>query len=519
MSSNSDRWFNLYGRPVTRRDFIRVGRDVAGCLALAGMPAYPATTERFADPPFTTGVASGDPDAHSVVLWTRLDRARLTGQDSVEVKWEIAHDEKFRRIVRRGSSAAPSALGYSVHAEVGGLEPARDYWYRFMAGGQESATGRTRTTPNTADTVDKLRFAFISCQNYEHGYYTVLRHLADDEVDVVIHLGDYIYERRYSPNLTVREHESGEVFTLDQYRGRYAHYRSDPNLQAAHAAHPWIVTTDDHEVSNDYADAIAEVEIPRDQFLLRRAAAYQTYYEFMPLRRSSMPRGPAMQIYRRLSFGRLAQFHVLDTRQYRTDQPCGAGRKPRCADAMREGATMMGPAQERWLREGLQGSKARWNVLANQVMIAQTKQMVEGQAMYSMDRWDGYVAARDRLLRFLDERRPSNPIVITGDIHSNWVADLKVDFDAPASPIVGTEFVGTSVTSGGDGSDAPSNVASVNPHVKFYNSRRGYVRVALTPDRCTADYRVVPFVSKTAAPIETLRSFIVENGRPGALPA
>jgi alkaline phosphatase D len=176
---------------------------------------------------------------------------------------------------------------------------------------------------------------------------------------------------------------------------------------------------------------------------------------------------------------------------------------------------MMGPAQEKWLTEGLRRSRARWNVLANQVMIAETRQMAGDQAVFAMDRWDGYVAPRDRLMRALADSRVSNPIVVTGDIHSNWVAELKLDFDDPSSPTVATEFVGTSVTSGGDGNDNPSPILPLNPHVKFYNARRGYVRVSLTPASCTADYRVVPFVTRPDAPIDTRQSFVVESGRPG----
>lgn len=514
-----DRWFDLFDARVSRRDFMRVGRDVAGCLALASLPSAGGQSPPLVSSPFTLGVASGDPEPDGVVLWTRFDHAMAGAARAVSVGWEVAEDDSFRTIVRRGSSAAPAELGYSVHAEVSGLRPARDYWYRFTAGGQASAIGRTRTAPKTGDRADRIRFAFISCQNYEHGYFTALRHLAAEDLDLVLHLGDYIYERRFSPNLTVRAHEAGEVFTLDQYRARYAHYRADEDLQAAHAAHPWVVTTDDHEVANDYADAIAEVDVPRDRFLLRRAAAYQAYYEFMPLRRASLPRGPSMRLYRRVDYGRLARFHVLDTRQYRTDQPCGAGRKPRCADALRADATMMGPDQEKWLREGLRESKARWNVLANQVMIAETKQMANAQAVYAMDRWDGYVAPRDRLMKFLADARPANPVVVTGDIHSNWVADLKLNFEDPASPTVGAELVGTSIASGGDGHDNPSAVPGLNPHVKYFSARRGYVRAALTEERCTADFRIVPYVSRRGAPVETRKSFVVENGKPGAEPA
>jgi alkaline phosphatase D len=290
-------------------------------------------------------------------------------------------------------------------------------------------------------------------------------------------------------------------------------------LQAAHAVFPWIVTMDDHEVADNYAGKIAVGGQSPEQLLLRRAAGYQAFYEFMPVRRSSMPAGPDMKIFHRLRYGNLLEFHVLDTRQYRSDQPCGDGQKPRCEGALSGDQTMMGPGQEKWLMDGLRASKARWNVLANQVMISQVAQIQNGVQIFSMDKWDGYVAARNRLLSFLAQARPSNPIVITGDIHASYVADLKLDFDNPSSAAVGTEFVGTSITSGGDGNDLPGReMRALNPHVKFFNSRRGYVRATITPSLWTSDYRVLPYVSRPDAPIETRASFVVESGRPGAQP-
>jgi alkaline phosphatase D len=441
------------------------------------------------------------------------------GRAGASVRWEVADDERFGRIVRRGSSLAPVQLGHSVHVEVSGLRPGREYWYRFIAGGQTSAVGRTRTAPAHGGAIDRLDFAFASCQNYEHGYFTAFRHLADEEIDFVVHLGDYIYERRFSPNRTVREIAAGEVFTLNDYRERYALYRADADLQAAHARCAWIVTTDDHEVANNYAADIPERPVPRDEFLLRRAAAYQAYYEFMPLRRASLPSGPDMRLFRRFRFGTLADLHVLDTRQYRSDQACGDGRKVRCPDALRDERTLMGRDQERWLERGLRSSSARWNVVANQVMVAPTKFVQNGEELFGMDRWDGYPAAQRRLLRLLGAVRRANPVIITGDVHTNWVADLRENPDDPSSPVVSSEFVGTSITSGGDGNDGASPALALNPHLRFFNNRRGYVRVRVTPSDWRADYRVVPYVSKPGAPIETRAAWTVAAGTPGAHPA
>ncbi len=517
MSPTRSQWYHLYGRPVSRRDFLRVGRDVAGLIALASLSGDAVAQTRLSGNPFTLGVASGDPWPDGVVLWTKLDPAVVGQAKAASVRWEVAADDRFRRIVRRGSSLAPAELGHTVHAEVGGLAPGRDYWYRFSTGGQVSAAARSRTAPAAGAAADRVRFAFISCQNYEHGYYTAFRHLADEHPDVIVHLGDYIYEKRFPSAPAVREHKGGEVFTLDQYRARYALYRADLDLQSAHAACPWIVTNDDHEVANNWAGPFAEdTSIPPEQFLLRRAAAYQAYFEFMPLRRTSLPHGPRMQIYRRLEFGGLLRFHVLDTRQFRSDQACGDGTKPRCPDVFQPQRTMMGGEQERWLAEGLRGSPARWNVLANQVMIAQTTRMAKDEPVFSMDKWDGYVPARHRLMTLLADNRVSNPVVVTGDIHTNWVADLKMDYDDPGSAVVGAELVGTSMTSGGDGNDADtSRVQALNPHVKFFNARRGYVSVEVAPARLTSTYRCVPYVSRPGAPIETVGTFVVENGRRG----
>ncbi|MDZ4801860.1 MAG: alkaline phosphatase D family protein [Bryobacteraceae bacterium] len=334
----------------------------------------------------------------------------------------------------------------------------------------------------------------------------------------IVHLGDYIYEGKGLPGRT-RLHKGLEINSLTDYRNRYAPYKLDPDLQRAHALFPWIVTWDDHEVDNNYASDKGEDGTPRDKFLERRANAYQAYYENMPLRRTSLPRGTSLMLYRRLQFGDPAEFSVLDTRQYRSDQPCDDGNKPQCPDALSAQQTMLGAQQERWLFDGLGRSKAKWNVLAQQVMMAKVDRMAGPEQRYAMDQWSGYEVPRTRVLEFVNKARPSNPVVITGDIHSNWVADLKLDWSNVKAPAVGTEFVGTSITSGGDGADTMAAVQAVlpeNPHVHFYNNQRGYVRCQLTPQRWQSDYRVVPFVSRQGAPVQTRATFVVESGKPGA---
>jgi alkaline phosphatase D len=404
-----------------------------------------------------------------------------------------------------------------VHVEVAGLRPDRWYWYQFKAGNEVSPKGRTRTLPEKDSQPGRLRFAFASCQHYEAGLYTAYEHMAREDVDLVFHLGDYIYEGPAKEG-NVRMHNSKEIFSVEDYRNRYALYKSDAALKAMHAAAPWFLTWDDHEVDNNYAGMTPEEKAPqRIPFAQRRANAYKAYYEHMPLRRSSLPRGPDMQLYRQQSFGRLAEFFVLDTRQFRTDQPYGDGRKPIGPEVMNPDATILGAAQREWLFKGLEKSSGAWNVLAQQVMMARVDR-AEGPAVEcSMDQWPGYEVDRRRVLKHFAEKRISNPVVLTGDIHSNWANELVVDFKQPESRVVGTEFVGTSITSGGDGVAEPKYLSSTlaeNPFVKFCNAQRGYVRCEVTPQQWRTDYRVVPFVTRPGAPIETRKSFIVESGQP-----
>ena len=506
-------------RRMNRREVLAGGAVLLGLGAARGA----AGRVRLQPSIFPLGVASGDPAPDGVVLWTRLARDPLHGggmpPDDVEVVWEVARDERMADVVQSGTAIAAAALGHSVHVEVQGLEPGRWYWYRFRAGADESTVGRTRTLPAPGSPAERLRFAFASCQHYEQGYFTAYRHMAGDDLDLVFHLGDYIYEYEGRDG-RVRRHTGDEIELLDDYRNRYALYRSDPDLQAAHAAFPWVVTWDDHEVDNNYADAVSEEEgLPAELFLRRRAVAYRAYYEHMPLRRASRPAGPNLQLYRAFAWGDLAGFHVLDTRQYRTDQPCGDRRGAVCDGVLDPAATLLGETQERWLLNGLAGSTARWNVIPQQVMMARIDFTPGAGESLSMDVWSGYEAARRRLMEFFAARRPANPLVLTGDIHSNWVADLKVDYRDAAAPVVGTELVGTSISSGGDGVDVPDRLAAVlaeNPWVRFYNGRRGYVRCDLTPGRCRADYQVVEYVTRPGGPLATRASFVVEDGRPGA---
>ena len=506
---------------LTRRSFL------SGGLALIALPPVlrpvPRARPRFHTTPFTLGVASGDPSADGVVLWTRLVPDPLNGggmpPERVEVRWRVAEDDQMRRIVRHGMAEARPDSAHAVHVEVAGLRPDRPYWYQFDAGGAETVIGRTRTLPLASAAAERLRFAFASCQNFEMGYFTPLGHLAEEDVAVVFHLGDYIYESAGRDG-GVRRHIGGEPRTLEEYRIRYAQYKTDADLQRAHAAAPWFVTWDDHEVDNDYAGVVSEEPMPSDTFLERRAAAYQAYYEHMPLRAAARPREGALRLYRGFQFGQLASFFVLDSRQYRTDQPCGAG--PLCPGALDPATTMLGEVQERWLYEGLRRGASRWAVIPQQVMMAQVDWSQGPDERYFMDHWNGYAAARSRLLKALSRVPSRNAIVLSGDLHSNWVNDLKLNFADPQSPTVATELIGTSISSGGDGIDLPDTMKAIvadNPITKFYNGERGYVSCELTAGAMRADFKVVDYVTRPVTPIRTRASFVIEDGRPGAVPA
>ena len=436
-------------------------------------------------------------------------------REAVPVEWQIAADESMGRIVKRGRVLATPDYRHSVHVEVNGLEPGRWYWYRFQSGTAASEVGRTKTAP--AGPSDKLRFAFASCQNYQNGYYTAYGNMIKEDLDLVVFLGDYIYERG---GAGPRPLPANECMTLDQYRDHYALYRSDVNLREAHRLFPWIITWDDHEVDNNYAGFIAEDDESPESFMKRRAAAYQAHYEWLPMPKACIPHGPYSTMYRRVSYGSLANFFVLDGRQYRSDQACGDGIKAACEEATRPGRTMLGQTQERWLDRELRATSSRWNIVANQVRMTVVDQMPGPGETYAMDQWAGYDEARRRFVANLLDSKASNPVVITGDIHSNWVGDLKIDYREQRSPVVATELIGTSISTGGDGSDSIPAIEATfpdNPQVKFYNSQRGYVRCEVTRNALTADFRVVQKVSVPESPASTRASFVIEAGRPSAV--
>lgn len=524
-------------RPLTTRRAVIASASAGGLVALsagaAGQRATAAATPLRSDP-FTLGVASGDPSPDGFVLWTRLAPDPLSddGRGGMperfhEVRWEVASDEGFRSVVRRGRVLADPRDAHAVHVEVAGLAPGREYHYRFRTGRWTSRAGRTRTAPPPGSLPASLAMSFVSCAQLEHGFFTAYRRLAEDRPDLVLHLGDYQYEYpkdlHLAPGGNVRDHRGPETVTLAGYRQRYAQYKLDADLQEAHAVAPWLVVWDDHEVENNWAGGEPEEESPPRGFAERRAAAFRAYYENMPLRRRSVPSGVGMQVFRRLRWGRLATFHMLDTRQHRDDQACRDADRidlASCPEAGDPRRSMLGARQESWLLDGFRRtarSGTRWDLLGQQVFLAPVDLDPGPATVSSMDTWAGYPAARRRLLDAVRDADVRNPVVLTGDVHNHWAAEVPGDPDDPTSRPVATELVCSSVSSGGDGADradAGHETFAANPHLRFFNDQRGYVRTTIRPDRMDVDFRSLAYVSRPGAPARTRRSYAVEDGDP-----
>ncbi|MFC4563378.1 alkaline phosphatase D family protein [Nocardiopsis mangrovi] len=520
---------------LNRRGFLALtGISAAAFTMGTGVPAHSAPSRGpVPADPYRLGVASGDPTHDGVVLWTRLAPDPLAEDGhggmprrDLTVEYEVATDARFRRVAARGRAVAVPELAHAVHPHVKGLDPGREYFYRFRAGGEISPVGRTRTAPAPGAEPDRLSFAMTSCQAWYHGHYTAYRDIAEQDIDLVLFLGDYIYEYGITA-ANLRRRGAGDlsgahaaaVVTLEQYRLRYALTKSDPHLQAAHARAPWLVTTDDHEVENNYAADASQYGATPEDFQRRRAVAYRAWYENQPLGEGSLPSGPDMLLYRRAPFGRLAEFNVLDTRQYRHDVPSDGGVPG--GEHTDPARSILGARQEEWLYSGLRDSSATWNVLAQQVVMAEIDRDTGDGVTYSMDQWDGFTANRRRLFDTITGHGVANPLVVTGDIHRHAAAELKADFADPDSPTIGTELITTSVASDGDGSDT-DNLEPIwlgNPHVRLYNARRGYVRVSLTPTEATSEFKVLDHIeADDAGTVSTATRFVTEAGRPGLNP-
>ncbi|GII95349.1 alkaline phosphatase D family protein [Sinosporangium siamense] len=503
----------------TRRSFLAAA-SVAG--AAVSLPGTAQATSRTTPPrdPFTLGVASGDPSPDGFVLWTRLavDPLAPDGKGGMPdhgtpVEWRVCSDEALTKEVRRGVADALPEWGHSVHVEVSGLEPGRDYWYHFKSGTHVSQNGRTRTSPAASQSHVPALVGVASCSHFEQGHFTAYRRLAEERPDLVLHLGDYIYETPPSAH-GVRRHVGRETRTLADYRLRYAQYRTDPDLRAAHAAAPWAVVWDDHELENNWAGGGQRASHPA--FASRREVAFRAYYENMPLRANAVPRGPDLLLYRRLEWGDLASFHLIDTRQYRSDQTC-AGSAIWCA-ADDPARTITGQEQERWLVDGFRKSRARWDLIGQQVFFGQRDSAPGPRRKVRKDSWDGYPASRMRVTRGWMEAGVRNVIVLTGDAHAHWAADIRLDYDNPFSPVVGAELVTTSISSDGDGADTVPAMHPLfwnNPHLRFYNGQRGYIMLKITQEAVTADFKVLPYVRRPGAPVHTRARFVVRDRVPG----
>jgi alkaline phosphatase D len=457
--------------------------------------------------PFGLGVASGDPDDTSVVLWTWVDRPA-----AVALTVEVAFDEAFTTIVARETTTAEPAAGMTVRAVVGGLAPDTIHWYRFVADGHVSAPARTRTTPAPGDLPDApIRVGHLSCQRWSSGYWTALEDVAAQRPDVVVHCGDYVYEDEVG---SVRPIDVPVPTDLDGYRDLWRRYKREPALQAAHAVAPWLIVWDDHEVVDNYQGI--DGAPGGDAFLERRAAAYRAWWEFTPTRLPP-PDGPTLEIHRIVDWGALARFVLLDTRQLRDDQPCDGTLArdigPRC-DAS-DAVTMLGDAQQAWFDEVATGHHAVWTAVVQQVVVHEWR-LAPGNVAWNLDQWDGYPAARQRFLDVLS--RAPTPVVLTGDVHSSWVAELHADADDGGSPIVATELVAPGVSS-----DIPGQLRAAAPIIEVLSTgiawsevtRRGWVLHEIGADGWTATYRLVEDVTVPGAPVDEASSWALSPGRPG----
>jgi alkaline phosphatase D len=476
--------------------------------------------------PFTLGVASGYPTPSGVVLWTRLAPSLfepgngLPANAAVPVRWEIATDAAMKQIVASGTEYATPEWAHSVHVESDGLEPAREYWYRFTAAGHRSPIGHTRTAPRFEARTASLKLAIASCQQYEQGYFVAYRHMSQQPLDLIVHVGDYIYEKSWGRNL-VRRHNAPEAFTLEDYRNRHALYRSDADLQAAHAHCPWLVTWDDHEVANDYANAVSEDNDEPELFLARRAAAYRAYYEHMPLPRRAVPFGASMRLYTQRLFGDLASLYLLDGRQYRDVQACAPlgerGASIGNCEALRDARrSYLGSRQEEWLVGRLAQTRTRWNLLAQGTVVSYMDEQPGAGERFWTDAWNGYPAARDRLISALVETKTSNPVLLGGDIHAFIASNLNYQPHNPSSPIVAGELVTTSITSQPIDQAKLERLKAENPNLLFANSEsRGYVAIELTREALRADLIAMDTVTQETSGARILRSFASEHGKPG----
>lgn len=517
---------------MTRLD--RRGLIGASGLLLA-MPALCRATSLGMrhDTLFPFGVASGDPDARSFVIWTRLGTLPLVPLAAPElasvvpVGWEVFSDEALRHRVLAGQAEARVENGYCVHVVADGLAPMRPYWYRFTAGGTQSRVGRGVTLPDAGARVAKLRVAVASCAHWECGYYAAYRRMAEENPDLVLFLGDYIYEHNAPARLKarlVRSYDAPEATDLAGYRWRYAVQKTDPSLQEAHAVAPWLPIWDDHEVEDDYSGVWSSRPDDRiGDFLQRRQAGYRAWCENMPIRPELARQGGDFRIYRRLAYGNLASIILLDGRQYRARQPCAPGTagydgrmiSASCPDLADPGRTFLGMEQESWLFDHLKRRDAAWTVIAQDLMVASLRapDRKAGGYRYWTDSWDGFQGARNRLTDALATLAPPSPVIFSGDYHAHFASEIRQRPHDMRSPVVATEFLGTSITSFGPSFQAITSILPDNPDIKFFDSRkRGYVIADFDAKAMTARLCSLVDASDPDSRVEAAATFVVERG-------
>jgi alkaline phosphatase D len=523
---------------IDRRTVIVAGAAGAAALALASRTA--AATAAPGTGFFQHGVASGDPHPDSVVLWTRVTPTPAATPGSgvgprAAVRWQVAGDRAFEHVAAQGTFTTDAGRDHTVKLEATGLDPGTTYYYRFLFKGETSPVGRTRTAPASGADPERVRFGVVSCANLQAGWFSAYRHLAErDDLDAVLHLGDYLYE--YAPgrygygngNEDVRPHAPArEMVSLADYRQRHAQYKADPDLQALHASAAFIVTWDDHEVTNDaWAEGAENHQPDEGDFLARRRRALHAYDEWMPVRLgTTAATGDGTRLFRRLRFGTLAELSMLDLRTYRSLQADQLQSPVPSTDAAISDPdrTITGEAQLSWLKESLAQNRAQWKLVGNPVMIAPvvfpplpsdvtralndvTGLLPEDGLPYNVDQWDGYTADRRELFAHLADRGVHNTVFLTGDIHSGWACDLPLDagsYPLESGRSVATEFVCTSVTSNNlkDITGTPSRSSSIvveegikalNRHVKYLNfDDHGFSVLDITSRRAQMDYYVI----------------------------
>jgi alkaline phosphatase D len=518
-------------RHLTRSAAALAWQQMFGSLAQAQGPTL--DNWRESAEVFTLGVASGEPRPDSVVLWTRLapKPAQADGGmplQAVAVQWEVASDPRFASVVRAGSELADAARAHSVHVEVTGLQPGREYFYRFQAAGQFSPVGRTRTAPDPTEATPRLRMALASCQHYETGHFSVHRDIAASDLDLVLFVGDYIYETDARAYLRVRRHphqfpDSEVDFTLSDYRQHHAAYRLDADLRASHAAHPWLMVWDDHEVLNDYAGMTEPDGLDAAHFVKLRAAAYQAYFEHLPISPKRAPVVASMRMNERYEWGQLAELWTLDTRQFRSEHVCHGWRGPsngrmlwRCAEALKPERSVLGEDQEAWLAEGLAASTRAWKFIVQSTQISPSGLSGPfGHLLYG-DGWDAFPAARERLMAAIAQPRVPDVVCLGGDVHRHVAANLRLRPGDPQSPIVASEIVTSSITSPGLSELLTQWIKAVNPDLLHLRSdQRGYVLLDVTAQQVACEFRATAHPVRADSRLHTQARYVIDRGVPG----